>query len=232
MLPTFGVKMGRAYLSPFDNQLYKSNGKHSKVLVCGTQQFCNYKGKPCKAVPGGTHREHEDVTQKAFLLFVLRFALRLLACYLGPLFDKYSEKAFERLWELYLPNEPIDLDYLASWKGTLKRAKERRELFCGKSIWITLGIDPALNPPSYGEWIFKKIDAIVYSVYHHTSHFGVIHYRYKEMCGTVPNPLVPYPKPGKWLTFLYLFDAFSRFFFLKNIYKKPYCRCEFLMSTF
>ncbi|MFO0089454.1 MAG: hypothetical protein ACK518_01330 [bacterium] len=139
------------------------------------------------------------MTKTAFLLFVLRFALRMVACYLGPLFDQYAVQAFERLWRLYFPKMPVDLSYLSKWKGTLKRAKERRELFCGKSIWTTLGIDPNLNKPIYSDWIFQKVDAVVYSVYHHTRHFGVIHYQYKDMCGSVPNPLVPYPPASKQL---------------------------------
>lgn len=202
MLPTYGIKMGKGFLCPFDKQFYLSNGKETRGLQCGTQQYCGYRGEPCKEPPGG-HHDHKDVTPKAFLLFVLRFALRLIACYLGPLFDQYAVVSYDRLWKLYFPKLPIDHSYLSKWKGTLKKAKERRELFCRKSIWVTLGIDPKLNKPVYSDWIFKKVDAIVFSVYHHTRHFGLIHYQYPEMCGSVPNPLVPYPEEGERKNFLY-----------------------------
>lgn len=53
------------------------------------------------------------------------------------------------------------LQILATWKGTLKRAKEKRKLFFKKLISTILGINPKVQKPCYSEWIFKMIDAVV-----------------------------------------------------------------------
>lgn len=207
-LDTFGPNFGKGAFCTGDKNYYKKNGKKYE---CGTPKFLTYLNlAACNAVPGGTHRHDDCVTQDGFAHFLIRLGMRVCGCGLRDNFTRErQELAMDHIADLYLPRLTKDerLALITTWKGTIVTTMKHGVIFNKQTLMSLLDLNEGHREPDLCIPIWNWVTAVTYSMYHNVSADGifVVPYEFPKQVTRIKAALVSYTKKKGKITLFYVF---------------------------